>query len=562
MAIFKRPSRSTLPNRGRGPIGRSRSSPTSLSPSTSASASTSSTKKSLQMESPLQVNKIVPKSNKSKKIKSGKVKSKEIPIQVRSAPASPVVEATKMDIEPIAIQTLPSNKDSDVASSSSSSPSSQDLTPSPAPSYTPAEQKFIDTIQSVSDRIDRFAFDLPSIDRQITRHLTKLCLYHWHPNGLSFDAEKLNISHKQLYYNAGMVDENVLQQIFRLDSIQTENDRIRKLRKAQVAKGNEIIKKSIDLRERLDRMKRFLPQWSVPKAEPIEEKIETSNESDKSNESTEAVEMMKDEDEVVEEEDKKEEVTNDDDDDDIETENLDEEEDADEPMKDASPKATSTRSPNPSSPSSSQSPKNTLSPLERKYAHLDLPTYSGPSFQARENPYTGVLVIEGDIDGIHPSDLSVTHDLKDRTLTIRGVRLPERRHSVQHPFDFFGRIQPQRIQPFGHFKKVIHLNQVDPHGILSLANLEAVVDPRQNKLQITLPRAQPQPTRQVRPSYSQPSHTQPTRSRAPVYTSSGYDYSSDDEPDHFSHPFGSFFGRPQPMRQQYVPALHPFGGFW
>lgn len=515
------------------------------------------------MKSPFEINKIRPKCTKTKKAKSEKMKPNEISTQVRSAPASPVSEASKMEIEPIAIQPISANKNFDVASSSSSSvsSSSRDLTPPSTPSYTPAEQKFIDTIQSVSQRIDRFAFDLPSIDRQITRHLTKLCLYHWHPHGLSFDAEKLNMSHKQLYYNAGMVDENVLQQIFCLDSIQTENDQIRKLRKAQVAKGNEIIKKSLVLRQRLDRMKRLLPHSTAPKAEPIQTS-ENKIEQEKSNESMESIEMIKDENEV-EAEDKKESISNVDEDD-IETDNLNEE-DGDEPMKEASNRSPNLSSPSPSR-SSSQSPK-TLSPFERKYAHLDLPTYSGPSFQARENPYTGVLVIESDIDGIHPSDLSVTHDLKDRTLTIRGVRLPDRRHSVQHPFHFFGRVQPQRIQPFGHFKKVIHLNQVDPHGILSLANLEAVVDPRQNKLQITLPRAQPQTqprphsTRQAPSSYSNSSH-QPLRSRAPVYTSTGYDYSSEDEPDHFSHPFGSFFARPHPMRQQYQPAHNPFGEFW
>jgi hypothetical protein len=484
-----------------------------------------------------------------------------------SAPASPMQTPTPTPME---VQITPVEEKKSAKSSAPASPvvtmsDSASATPSQAssPAVTPAEQKMIDTIQSVSQRIDQLASQLPTLAGQITNHLTRLCLFKWHPKSKSwsFDAEKLIRAHKQLHYAAGMVGENVLQQVFRLDSIQTENPDIRKLRKATVGKANEIIKASMRLRERLEKWKRFLPTWTPPPTEekPVPMEVEAPATKTSKEEEKEEEKAMQDDEQRVEEPvpaPKQAQIP---------------------PKAQSPPTPTRAAAPAPtvpaSTPATSAAPAPapapaaaSLTPLQKKYAHLRLPTYAGPSFHARVHPYSGSLVIEADLDGISSEDLTVIPDAKNRTITIQGVRLPERRRSVPHPYGGFYGAPVRPPQPFGFFTKVIDLDEVDPHRVLDLSGLKATVDARHH-LQIILPRAKPvQTARPLQQKRSAPSQPHPYR-RAPVQHSTGVSYSSEeeDEPDMYSHPFTSPYYRqpPQPTYRRAAPPAQPFfSGFW
>lgn len=116
-----------------------------------------------------------------------------------------------------------------------------------------------------------------------------------------------------------------------------------------------------------------------------------------------------------------------------------------------------------------------ISPFHAKYSHLNLPNYVGPQFHAEVSQRSGSLVITGDVSGIISDDISITPDVKSRSLTIQGVRLPMRRHTATFG-GMFGMPTTRNVQPFGYFKKVIQLSGIDPHQILDLNKLEAVVN--------------------------------------------------------------------------------------
>ena len=406
----------------------------------------------------------------------------------------------------------------------------------------------LDTIQSVSDKIDTLARELPTLRGQIANHTARLVLAHWHPKNLTLDAEKLNRSHKTLHYNAGMVDENTLQQIFRLDSIQTENDAIRAARKAAVKKGNEVIKASAALREKMDRWKRWLPKWEAKLEENVPmEDVATNPAAAKQQQQPSTQQKRK----GVEEESA------------MKDSESDEEQHQPQTRRSLppSPPSTartartspqqssrprpSTASPSPAAANASVAGPPALSALEKKYAHLRLPTYAGPRFQASVNPRTGELVVEADLEGIDTEDLSIETDAKERTITVRGVRLPERRRSVpsSHPFGgFFGQpmMQP-RVAPFGIFKKVISLDEVDPQRVLDFQGLKATMDSR-GVLSITVPRIRVIPVHQSRPVAAPP--------RRPVQHSTWFE----DEPD---EPEEEVYARPYGARQYPAQYMRP-----
>jgi hypothetical protein len=159
-----------------------------------------------------------------------------------------------------------------------------------------------------------------------------------------------------------------------------------------------------------------------------------------------------------------------------------------------------------------------------------------------------------------PEDVQVTNDAATRTLTIRGVKLPQPRRSLpqRHAFGGFFGLAPARqlpVEPYGYWTKTINFNEIDTTGTLNLAGLTATLGAG-NCLEISIPRVPA--TRKAAPVQ---------QARRPVHYASGAAYSDDDDADMESHPYARYYQQPQrPVRRVVQPAYHasPFysNGWW
>jgi len=504
----------------------------------------------------------------------------------------------------------------------SASPSHSPI-PSPAPSSTPElneeEQKQLKLLTSVREQIEMIARDLPTITNQTRLLATRICLARWAYHSAAKRNRKLSapsltpfqleLSRRRLYYRAGMIDENIMHQIFRLDSIQTSNPAIRQQRKATVIKGKEYIKESVKLRRRIDVLKEILPKVTeeeegekrededeemkdepemkqVPKQQLEQKQPPTPRKAQKqvqqqprqqtlrgveeastmsddipvhvtsrrkaaqqpsrtqqqkwSDEETEESQAMMDEDndETMEEAEhgpitktRQQPITR------KAVSTTPQRQTAPAPSSSSASASASARpatarppsSPKPTSPSptpatarpTSAQPQRTSSPnaLEKKYAHLRLPTWSGPSFHTRLHPLTGSLILEADVSGIASEDLQVTSDPVGQRLIIRGVKLPPRRQSMpMHAggpfgafFSPFGSFPEPRLPPHGFFTRIVPYEDLQSiaGAKLNLSGMTAVFH-GDGRLEITIPRATPLTARRASAAPpQQSSHMQP-----------------------------------------------------
>lgn len=208
-------------------------------------------------------------------------------------------------------------------------------------------------------------------------------------------------------------------------------------------------------------------------------------------------------------------------------------------------------------------PTAVLSPLERKYAQLHLPQWAGPSFHSRLHPSSGALLIEADVAGVLAADLLVSSDPVARTLTIRGVKLPQRRRSLPAHSGMFalGRSLPATVavEPHGFFSKIIDFAALDPNTLLDLASMSATIDNRQGLLQVTVPRQTKKAPQQQQQHYQQQQQHRAAASRQPIQHSSGATYSDDEEQDMRSQYYPQ-----QQQQQRYAPRRAPqqSAGWW
>jgi hypothetical protein len=531
-------------------------------------------------------------------------------VAAQSAPASPqqqptsAIPPTQLPIhgmnsaaaaEPQQFLQAPSaSAQQQVSASASPAPSTVSMDESVAsnesePVFSASEQQMLRTLDGVRTSLDKIEWGLPILRGQIQSHLARIAFFRManrrgHSyNSPTLNANKLWLSHKSLRYNAALVDEQTMHAIFRLDSLQTDNEHIRRQRKQTVARAKDIIAQSVELVKRMDKIANLLP----PKEpEPVEEQQPQPQEEQK-----QQTAKMTD---VTDQEEHKEASQ--------QTKEVDEEmrpvsplppRAAFAPGRQQPPTAATARKQSPppatAAPSASAAPAaSTANPLLRKYASMHLPTWRGPAFHSSVHPSTGALLIEADLSGVSAEDLQVSSDPATRVLTIRGVKLPQRRRSVPAYADFFGFGRPAygAVEPHGYFEKLVDFKELDPTAALNLDAMTARLNADET-LQIIVPRyprkQAVQQQQQARPQTARaaPQPRPQQRRRPPVVQHTSGWAPSDDEDEgeaveyvqqpryapqraasYAPHPF--YASRPQtaPRRPVQQHASPFFGGFW
>lgn len=466
--------------------------------------------------------------------------------QQQQQPSTPASPQLKAESTPIEIEQQPEIAPQPAAEAAE-----------PEAALSAEDQKWATLLRTVSDRLGQIEFELPTLRAQIANHTARVCLAQLKQRAhkgapaasAASDLSKLHLAHKAIKYSAGMLDENSMQAIFKLDSIQTDNATIRAQRKATVKRGNAIIQESVQLRAKLARWDRFLPvvpseqtkqQPEVPASKPKQEDVQMKSEAPAaaaaapSTPAAEEAAMMEDEESVSEDE--------------MEQKYAEPTPAKKQQQQAARPATAQPRAAAPAPAAAAAAPA--LHPLQKKYAHLSLPTYAGPTFHSRMHP-SGALLIEADLSGFQSDDVSVSADPATRVLTIRGVKLPQRRSLPAHsPFGgFFGFAAPMPVEPHGYFTKTVAFEDLDAGRRLNLGALSATIN-AQGKLEISIPRAAPVQQPKVAPR------------RVPVSHYTGFEQADDDEDDEqpsaYSHPYAPYYQRAAPRRVAYQPS--PFFG--